>query len=186
MAASRLRLTGGVFRGLPIVEPRGHRLRPSSSRLREAIFNVLGADVEDATVLDLYAGSGALGLEALSRGARHATFIDEAQASISAIEKTLSAMHLRDAATLVRGALPGALRRLDEMADIVLLDPPYDDESAPHTLDEVHRVLSPRGTVVYEHASRYNPPERPPGLILRQRRVYGDSAIALYALQEGE
>jgi 16S rRNA (guanine966-N2)-methyltransferase len=137
-------------------------------------------------VLDLYAGSGALGLEALSRGATHATFIDESQACLTAISQTLDGMKMRDAATLVRGSLPAALERFERTADIAFLDPPYEDQSALQTLGRVGRHLHPEGTVVYEHASRYNPPERPAGLILRQRRVYGDSAIALYALQEGE
>jgi 16S rRNA (guanine966-N2)-methyltransferase len=163
--ASRSRITGGAFRGLPISEPKGHRLRPTSSRLREAVFNVIAADVEGSTVLDLYAGSGAC---------------------LTAISQTLDGMKMRDAATLVRGSLPAALERFERTADIAFLDPPYEDQSALQTLGRVGRHLHPEGTVVYEHASRYNPPERPAGLILRQRRVYGDSAIALYALQEGE
>jgi 16S rRNA (guanine966-N2)-methyltransferase len=186
VAGSRIRITGGILRGVPIIEPRGYRLRPTSARLREAIFNILGATVEGARVLDLYAGTGAFGLEALSRGASHATFIDQSHASIAAIEKSLAAMHLEAAGTTIRGALPAALSRVETAAAIIFIDAPYDDPNAIETVSACAPYLLPGGTVVYEHASRYNPPERPPGLILGQRRVYGDSAISLYVPQEGE
>ncbi|MGH2634192.1 MAG: RsmD family RNA methyltransferase, partial [Tepidiformaceae bacterium] len=76
MAASKLRISGGSARGIPVTEPKGLRLRPTSGLVREALFNILGDLIEDATVLDLYAGTGAVGIEALSRGAAAATFID--------------------------------------------------------------------------------------------------------------
>lgn len=154
--------------------------------MREALFNILGARVEGARVLDLYAGSGALGLEALSRGAAHVTFIDEAAAAVAAIEASIEAMGLGHLTRVVRGRLPTALDRLEGTFDLILVDAPYEDPRAVETLDRSHEKLAPSGTVVYEHASRYNPPERPAGLVPWLRRVYGDSAISLYVPQEGE
>ncbi len=186
MAAAKLRIAGGSARGLPLAEPRGLRLRPTSGLVREAIFNILGDLVIDATVLDLYAGTGALGIEALSRGAASATFIDGEAASCQAILQSLSRAGFVDRAKVLRGRLPRALSTASGPFDLIFMDPPYQEETASETLLAVPAHLAPAGMVVYEHGSRYNPPERPAGLQLTERRVYGDSAIALYALQEGE
>ncbi|MGE5596504.1 MAG: 16S rRNA (guanine(966)-N(2))-methyltransferase RsmD [Hyphomicrobiales bacterium] len=186
MAQSRLKVAGGTARGLPITEPRGVRLRPTSGLVREAIFNILGDLVDGARVLDLYAGTGALGIEALSRGAREAVFVEGDGATCQAILQTLARAGFSDRATVVRGRLPAALSTLSGPFDLILLDPPYQLESATETLFGVSGLLGPGALVVYEHGSRYNPPEQPTGLTLLERRVYGDTAIAVYALQEGE
>ena len=186
MVSAKLRIAGGSARGVPIVEPRGHRLRPTSGLVREAIFNILGDLVEGASVLDLYAGTGALGLEALSRGAAHATFIDAEAAACQAIVQTLGRIGWTSRASVLRGKLPSALSSLGSEFGIVFLDPPYGDETAEETLIGVVSKLEKRATVVYEHGSRYNPPELPGGLRLTERRIYGDSAIAFYEPQEAE
>lgn len=186
MASSRIRVAGGSARGVPLAEPRGLRLRPTSGLVREAIFNIIGERVEGARVLDLYAGTGALGIEALSRGAEHATFVDAEAASCQAILQSLSRTGFADAGTVLRGRLPAALRTLEGEFDLILMDPPYNEETAIETLHAIAEYLRPVGLIVYEHASRYNPPERPKGLVQSERRVYGDSAIALYDPQEGE
>lgn len=162
-------------------------MRPTSGLVREALFNILGEVIEDATVLDLYAGTGALGIEALSRGAASATFIEAEAGAVTAILQSLARTKLNELGTVVRGRLPAALATLSGTFSIIFLDPPYGDPSAEPTLMAVDRLLVPEGgVVVYEHASRYNPPERPARLRMTERRVYGDTAIALYALQEGE
>lgn len=186
MAATRLRITGGSARGIPLAEPRGVRLRPSSGMVREALFNILGEDVVDADVLDLYAGTGALGIEALSRGAASAVFVDSEAACVQAILLSLARTGFEERATVMRGTLPAALRSLQRKFTLVLLDPPYQAETASETLTGLANHLQPGAQVVYEHASRYNPPERPLGLALYDRRIYGDSALALYRSTEGE
>lgn len=186
MAAWGVRITGGSARGVPLTEPRGVRLRPTSGLVREAIFNVLGASIADARVLDLFAGTGALGIEALSRGARHATFYEAEAGAVTAILASLARTGLDEKAKVVRGRLPAALATLNGEFDVIFLDPPYGDAAAEPTLMTIDRLLAPEGTVVYEHASRYNPPERPARLRQTERRVYGDTAVALYALQEGQ
>jgi len=186
MPGARLRITGGAARGIPVTEPRGYRLRPTSGLVREAIFNIVAATVEDAAVLDLYAGTGALGIEALSRGAASAVFIDAEAASCQAILQTLSRAGFADRATVLRGRLPAALKNAPGPFDLILMDPPYQEDTAEETLLLLAPVLRENGLVVYEHGSRYNPPGRPAGLRQFERRVYGDSAIALYAHEEGE
>jgi len=186
MASRGVRIAGGSARGIPLTEPRGVRLRPTSGLVREAIFNVLGDTVVSARVLDLYAGTGALGIEALSRGAAHATFVEGEPGAVTAILQSLARTGFKDSATVVRGRLPGALGTLSGEFDIIFMDPPYNDPAAEDTLMRVESLLAPGGTVVYEHGSRYNPPQRPSKLDLKERRVYGDSAVAFYCRQEGE
>jgi 16S rRNA (guanine966-N2)-methyltransferase len=154
--------------------------------VREALFNILGDDVVEATVLDLYAGTGALGIEALSRGAASATFVDTEAACVQAILQSLARAGLDRSATVLRGTLPAALRSLQSPFTLVLMDPPYQEDTAIETLTAIASHLQPSAQVVYEHSSRYNPPERPLGLVLRDRRTYGDSALAFYRSTEGE
>jgi 16S rRNA (guanine966-N2)-methyltransferase len=186
MAASRLRVSGGSARGVPITEPRGVRLRPTSGLVREALFNILGDAVNDARVLDLYAGTGALGVDALSRGAREAVFIEGDPASCQAILQTLARTSLSERGRVLRGRLPGALSTVSGPFDLILMDPPYNAPEAEETLVGAAALLAARGQIVYEHASRYNPPVQPEPLVLLERRVYGDSALAFYAIREGE
>jgi len=154
--------------------------------VREAIFNILGDLIDDATVLDLYAGTGALGIEALSRGASHATFVESEQSACQAILQSLSRTDLAARGAVLRGTLPGALGQLQGRFDVILLDPPYDAAGIDELLTRLSAHLAPGGVVVYEHGSRYNPPGRPAGLQLKDRRIYGDSAVALYEPEEGQ
>jgi 16S rRNA (guanine966-N2)-methyltransferase len=186
MANTKLRISGGSARGLPLSEPRGFRLRPTSGMVREAIFNIVGDRIDGARVLDLYAGTGALGIESISRGASHATLVEAERAACEAILQSLGRAGFTSQATLIRGRLPAALKSVSGLFDIILMDPPYNEETAIETLDGLARLLTDEGLIVYEHGSRYNPPGRPEGLVLQERRIYGDSALALYGRQEGE
>ena len=185
MPQARVRVTGGNLRGFQLAEPGGARLRPTSARVREAIFNVLAARIEDAAVADLFAGTGALGIEALSRGARRAVFVESYRQAARAIVQSLARAGLAGSGSVVRGALPGALGSLEGPYDLIFLDPPYDSEEAVPTLGALAPLLAPGGLVVYEHRSRYNPPERPLGLEQTDRRVYGDTAVAFFTVLEG-
>ncbi|HEY8525101.1 MAG TPA: 16S rRNA (guanine(966)-N(2))-methyltransferase RsmD [Acidimicrobiales bacterium] len=120
-------MVGGTARGRPLVAPAGGRTRPTADRVREAIFNALwsrGA-VEGARVVDLFAGSGALGIEALSRGAAHATFVDRDRAARAAIVRNLDACGFADRATVVTAPVERFLDGLDERFDLAFCDPPY-------------------------------------------------------------
>ena len=186
MARKGVRIAGGTARGIPLTEPRGVRLRPTSGLVREAIFNILAAKVEGANVLDLYAGTGALGIEALSRGAERATFVEAEAGAVQAIFTSLARTSLAERGKVVRGRLPGALSSITGPFDLVFMDPPYNDPAAEDMLLRLSGLLAEDGYVVYEHSSRYNPPQRPQGLSLVERRVYGDTAIALFSLEEEE
>ena len=184
MAQTRLRITGGELRGFQLADAGGSRLRPTTGRVREAIFNVLSTRVTGAVVLDLFAGTGALGLEALSRGAARAVFVESHRDAARSIVQSLGRADLAERGTVVRGSLPAALGSVEGPFDLIFMDPPYDSDRAEDTLAAAAPLVAEGGTVVYEHRSRYNPAERPSGLIQSDRRVYGDSAVAFYTPTE--
>jgi 16S rRNA (guanine966-N2)-methyltransferase len=122
-----MRVVGGTARGRPLVAPAGGRTRPTADRVREAVFNALwsrGA-LDEARVVDLFAGSGALGIEALSRGAAHATFVDNDRAARAAIDRNLAACGFSDRATVVAAPVERFLERLNDPFDLAFCDPPY-------------------------------------------------------------
>src|SRR5689334_16902428 len=122
-----MRVVAGSAGGRSLRAPDGKETRPTSDRVREAVFNALGSldAVEGAVVADLYAGSGALGIEALSRGASEATFVESSAAARSVIETNLAATDFGDRATVVTGDVLSHLRATDDRYDLVLADPPY-------------------------------------------------------------
>ena len=178
------RIIGGVAGGRRIaVPPRG--TRPSTDRVRESLFNILTAqrDLSGLAVLDLYAGSGALGLEALSRGAASALFVESDHRAAAVIARNIEALGL-SGATLRRGAVLAVLSAASPSpVDLVLADPPYAVEAAE--IDAVLTALATRGwaragtVVVVERAARSLPLNWPPGWSSRPRRVYGDTSLEL-------
>ena len=175
-----------MARGVPLTFPKGVRLRPTSGQVREALFNVLEGQTVDARVLDLYAGTGGLGIEALSRGAVEVVFMDVSPRAADAILKNLSRVGMASRGRVMRGRLPASLKHIDGEFSLIFLDPPYEAAGAEETLASLAPLLADEGTVVYEHASRYNPPMRPNGLRLTMQRKYGDSGLAFYESEEGQ
>ncbi len=160
--------------------------RPTTDFVRQAIFSILGEQVDGARVLDLFAGSGAIGLEALSRGAATCVFIDEHRQACSVIEENLRKTRL-DGGRVVKSQALGYLKRETNRFHLIFADPPYwkhlgDTDHLRSLLDsgEITRLLEPGGWFIAEASSHYDPP-RPDGLELIDRRTYGSSAILLYA-----
>lgn len=180
-----MRITGGIFRSRALKAPKGDRTRPTSDRVREALFSMLASDgllPEGARVLDLYAGSGALAFEALSRGASEAVLVEEAPAAIAIIRENARALDVETRAKIVRGSVERVLARVEGTFDVVLADPPYADVRE-RGFDDVLRgaaeKLAPGGALVLEHASTDRPPEVP-GLTFDRSRRYGDTSVSLY------
>ena len=179
-----MRLTGGADRGRKLRAPRGSGTRPTASRVREAIFNILGP-VPDAPVLDLYAGTGALGLEALSRGASRVVFVERDARALAALGRNIRELGLGARAVVMGGKVSQSLARLATGADRfawVFIDPPYASEEAQRTLDTLAGagVLAPGAIIVVEHDKRRMPPESAGGLYLSDRRFYGDTGVSFY------
>lgn len=171
-----MRIVGGARKGARIFAPKGAGTRPTSDRAREAIFAIIGS-VEAARVLDLFAGSGALGLEALSRGAASATFVESDPDAVRAIERNLHKLGLDG--RIVRADVARYLARADERYDVVFVDPPYEMvESLRMPLaDHLPRVLADGGCVVFETAAGVQP-ELP--LVLRSTRRHGSTRLTVF------
>jgi len=177
-----MRIIGGAHKGRRLSTPRWEGLRPTSDRLRETLFDILTPCVEGARVLDGCAGTGAVGLEALSRGAAHVLFIDSDPRAVALIRRNAAACGLADRCSVRRAALPGALRRLTPAPfDLVLLDPPYDAPDVGAMLAASAACLAPEGWLVIEHARRLEPPVPPALEALRSVRA-GDSALRFHRL----
>jgi 16S rRNA (guanine966-N2)-methyltransferase len=171
-----MRIVAGLRKGATIYAPKGRDTRPTSDRVREAVFAILGS-VEGANVLDLFAGSGALGLEALSRGAASATFVESDPVAIKAIERNLEKLGLEG--RIVRTDAARYIARTQERYDLVFVDPPYEMvESLRMPLaDHLPRVLADGGSVVYETAASVVP-ELP--LPVRTTRRHGSTQLTVF------
>jgi 16S rRNA (guanine966-N2)-methyltransferase len=177
-----VRIIAGSRKGARIFAPKGSDTRPTADRVREAAFNLIGPGrVEDANVLDLFAGSGAMGLEALSRGAAHATFVESDREACRAINRNLDRLALEGATVLCQDAL-GALRvdvRSRTRYDLVLVDPPYRRFSSLQNalIQHLPEILAPGGLLLVETAA-----EEEPELPLQKRtsRRYGAARLTLF------
>jgi 16S rRNA (guanine966-N2)-methyltransferase len=187
-----MRVIGGTYRSRRLIAPRGLATRPTSDRLRETLFNILATRIEGAVFADLYAGSGAVGIEALSRGARLVYFVDDAAPAVSAIRENLTALEIRSGFKVDAGSVSGALRQLselspDERCSIVFLDPPYAAADAyERTLTSIGQqadaLLTPSGIVVAEHGRKMQPPLAAHYGPLQRYRVLlqGDAGLSFY------
>jgi 16S rRNA (guanine966-N2)-methyltransferase len=171
-----VRVVAGEFRGRRLAAPRGARTRPTADRVREALFSMLG-DVSGARVLDLYAGSGALGIEALSRGAGSAVFVERDARAVSAIERNLASLGLEQ--RVVRQDAARFLARAQGTFDLVFCDPPYDSASRlAGPLAERLPALTAADARIVTESDKRSPLELP--LPLLTERTYGDTRIAIH------
>ena len=173
-----MRIIAGANKGTTLVAPKGLDTRPTSDRVRESAFNLIGP-VEGASVLDLYAGSGAMGLEALSRGAARAVFVDAARAACRAIERNVAKLRV-DGARIVCSDVLRFLAVERARYDLILVDPPYGmvESLAMRLAVYLHAVLADDGLVVLETAAKVEP-ELPP-LTVRTSRRYGSTRVTLF------
>ena len=175
-----MRVIAGALKGRKLRPPGWAGLRPTSDRLRETLFNVLGARITQAQFMDACAGTGAVGIEALSRGAAHVTFVEQDPRACRLIEANLRHCGVTDGYTMVRTAFGGTVERSGARTfDIIFLDPPYEEPALDAWVTAAIERLSPGGLVVLEHAARRDAPE-PGGRLPSRRLRSGDSALAFY------
>jgi 16S rRNA (guanine966-N2)-methyltransferase len=175
-----LRVIAGALGGRTLVAPRGSATRPTSDRVREALFSALG-DVTGTVVLDLFAGTGALGIESLSRGAARATFVERARPALAALRRNIEALDLSDRAEVLAMPAQRAIAQLSSPYDLVFFDPPYAELALVAELaDELAKhLLSMDARLVVEHATRDASPVIE-GFVPAPPRVYGDTALTFY------
>jgi 16S rRNA (guanine966-N2)-methyltransferase len=178
-----MRIIAGTLRSRLIQAPPGMNVRPTSDRTRETLFNVLAPDIDGARFLDLFAGAGGVGIEAISRGAREAVLVESNKRAARSIRDNLNTLKVADQALVVEQDVAKALTSLSGTFDIVFLDPPYslhkDYEETLNTLGR-GKLLSPDAIVVAEHEKRYTPPEDCGNLHCYRRLVQGEIAMSFY------
>jgi 16S rRNA (guanine966-N2)-methyltransferase len=182
-----VRIVGGNLRGRVLRAPGGAATRPTSEKVREAVFNILGS-VEGDHVLDLFAGSGALGIEALARGATHATFVEVARPALTAIRGNLRELGLEDRATVVPGDAVAAAARHEPARPwrLVFVDPPYRSDLATRAVLALpSERLAAEAVIVIEHDRRSAPPDALGSLLRTDQRRYGDTLISFFVRSRG-
>jgi 16S rRNA (guanine966-N2)-methyltransferase len=173
-----MRIIAGTFKRCQLKAPGWPGLRPTSDKLRETLFNVLAPRIAGARVLDGYAGTGAIGIEALSRGAASAAFVDRDRRARALIEENLERCRVPRGCAIIRSSFD----RLDLIApfDLVLLDPPYDDQPAA-VIAMLANLVAPDGILAIEHAKRSAAPEAAAALSRTRQIASGDSMLSFYA-----
>jgi 16S rRNA (guanine966-N2)-methyltransferase len=180
-----VRVIGGVYRSRRLRAVEGQDVRPTSDRLRETLFNILGANVRDSRFLDLCAGSGAVGIEALSRGARQAVFVEQSRRACAVIDANLRALGITDQASVIcRDAIVALKQLASETApfNLIFFDPPYESGLYSPVLSDLgdSAMLADDGVVVVEHRAK-TPPQSDYGRLKRFRQLkQGESALAFY------
>lgn len=183
-----MRIIGGTARGRRIKAPRGSAIRPTPDRVREALFNILPRDLAGRRVLDLFAGTGSLSLEALSRGAASALLVDESTEAASLIRGNLEVLGFANRARVWATPVGKAVSRLAAEGaayDAIFLDPPYDGGWVGRTMTLLSRaaILRAEGSAVAEHSVRERVEERYGELIRRDHRRYGDTVLSFFELE---
>jgi len=183
-----MRVIAGSLKGRTLESPTWPGLRPTSDKLRETLFNIVAPRIVGARVLDAYAGTGAVGIEALSRGAAQATFVESDRRAQALIARNLARCAIENSYVIIRRAVVHALDALRheplfDPFDIVFLDPPYDEMAigGVAALEAAGSILAPSGVVVVEHARRQAAPGEAGRLQLGRDVISGDSALAFYS-----
>jgi 16S rRNA (guanine(966)-N(2))-methyltransferase RsmD len=188
-----MRVIAGTYRSRLLVSPRGNATRPTSDRLRETLFNILAAKIEGCNFADLYAGTGAVGIEAISRGAAHVWFAENAAPALAAMQANFAALKIARNFTVEdrgTGALLQRLAKAGKPLDVVYLDPPYEAEAEYEgTLSffgsvRGRQLLASEAVVVAEHNTKAALPERFGGLEQFRRLKHGDASLSFYRVAE--
>lgn len=179
-----MRIITGTAKGTKLKTPRGLAVRPTADRVKESIFNILGGRVIDANVLDLFAGTGNLGLESLSRGAGHATFVDQSHSSISLIKQNAIQTKLQDQLSIIKGNVLTVLDKalVGQHYDLIFCDPPYNKGLVALVLSKVDQLalLESGGIVIAEHSEHESVGSQWQNLQLRRVEHFGETCISFF------
>ncbi len=179
-----MRVITGSARGRKLITPDGMKTRPTTDMVKEAVFSVIQFMVPYSNVLDLFAGSGQMGIEALSRGADKAVFLDNSKYALEAIKENLSLTGFSKQGKALLGDAESFLTNALEKYDIIFLDPPYNQGYPEKILPVLHKPLSEKGIVLYEHDKNENLPKETDELILKKEYRYGRIMVSAYIRKE--
>ena len=180
-----MRIIAGEYKGRMLDFPKNVDVRPTQDRVREALFNVIAPQIQGKLVLDLFAGSGSLGIEAISRGAKKATFVENNLKCIHIIKKNIEKVAIESKTAILKMDVFKALGTFDEKGDIfdiVFLDPPYYKELPKKALIMLSQydILSPTNTIVIEHFKKDNIPENINNILIYNQKKYGDTVLSFF------
>jgi 16S rRNA (guanine(966)-N(2))-methyltransferase RsmD len=183
-----MRIIAGTLKGRRLAGPRGDGVRPTSDRLRETLFNILGARVRGARVLDAYAGTGGVGLEAVSRGAAGVTFVERDRRTTALLRDNIAACGVEALCAVVCADFldDRASRAAAGPFDIVFVDPPYDGTDLAAIAEAAVRLSGPDGIVIVEHSRRRTSPDEAGAFVRVRLLTAGDSALAFYTARAPE
>ena len=184
-----MRVITGSARGHVLKAPKGENTRPTSDKVKESLFNIIGYIDEDSVVLDLFSGSGAIGIEFLSRGAKFCYFIDTDSSSIKIIKENLEKTKLSEKSLVYKNDVERAIKTLGNRRiefDYIFLDPPYNKECVTNTLENINteKLLKKTGEIMVEHETRLELPDSCYGFIKTDYRKYGDTSVSFYKIEE--
>jgi 16S rRNA (guanine966-N2)-methyltransferase len=177
-----MRVIAGQFRSRRLESIPGMATRPTPDRLRETLFDILATRIEGAVFLDAYAGTGAVGIEALSRGARHAIFLERSRAALEVIRRNVGSLGLNGHVTVLAGPVLATLRRYS--ADIVFADPPYESDANAALLDALGEA--PAKLAIIQHSVRHSLPDQHRGLERTRFLKQGDNVLSFYERRDFE
>lgn len=179
-----MRVITGSARGIRLQTLEGLDVRPTTDRVKEGMFSAIQFDIPGARVLDLFAGSGQLGIEALSRGARQAVFVDQSRASLDVVRENLKKCRFTDNCELHQKTAEQYLRTAPGKFDLIFLDPPYRQDLLGQIIPQLLPVLAPGGKIVAEHEMNCNLAEKFSDLELQKNYFYGKIVVSVFALTE--
>lgn len=180
-----MRVIAGEYGGRRLDRIEGMDIRPTSDKVKESLFNMLGESIIDCNFLDLFGGTGGVGIEALSRGAKHVVFIDTGIKSIKVLKGNLEQLNIKDCVEVFHTDYSTAIKKLykyNKQFDIIFIDPPYSVGIAQNALADIDRnpILSQSGMIIVEHDSKDDMPQKVGRLVLCRIKKYGNTSLSFY------
>lgn len=180
-----MRVITGLARGKKLVSPRGNRVRPTADKIKESLFNIINPIIEDSVFIDCFAGTGSIGIEALSRGAREVYFIENNRTSLRTVKENLEITRLQTNAKILACSVEKGLKELHKnrvVVDVFFMDPPYGFKSISSIITKIYELnlLSDNGVIIVEHDSSYNPDDEIFDFHISDSRNYGTTVMTYY------
>lgn len=178
-----MRVIAGEYKGRKLESPADNSIRPTTDKVKEALFSILSERIWGSKVLDLFSGTGNLGIEALSRGAELCVFADSSRESLRLIKGNIARCKAQDGARVMAGDFKKVLMNLDEKFDIILLDPPYEKDFLKPCFELIreYQLLAEDGVIVAEHRKEEKMPEKLEGFVKEKERKYGIIKLSIYS-----
>lgn len=184
-----MRVITGVYRGRRLESIEGMDIRPTSDMVKESLFNILSSEIIESNFLDLFGGTGGVGIEAISRGAKHVVFIDNSIKSIKVLRKNLENLGINDNVEVFNTDYLTAISKLHsngKLFDIIFIDPPYSTGIAQRALEQINeeKILKAGGIIIVEHDLRDSMPDRVGSMAMYRDKRYGNTKLSFYTIDE--